>query len=59
MTVHRAGYRFCRYHDPDLRSAAIADNVRRLKAYWERKRAAEALAATGMPTLCRRLGLEP
>jgi hypothetical protein len=49
MTVHRAGMRFCRYHSPDLRAAAIADNTRRLRAYWQRRRVAEALAATAPP----------
>jgi hypothetical protein len=49
MTVHRKGYQLCRYHHHDLRGAAIADNVRRLKAYWKARRFAEALAETGMP----------
>jgi hypothetical protein len=47
MTEHRKGMRFCRYHDPDLRAAAIADNTRRLRAYWSGYRLAKVLAANG------------
>jgi hypothetical protein len=42
MTVDRLGLRLCRYHDPRTRDAVIADNRRRLQAYWQRRRAATA-----------------
>ena len=45
MLADRHGLRFCKYHHPDLRAAAIADNVRRLRAYWARYRLAAAIAA--------------
>ena len=48
MLADRHGLRFCKYHHPDLRAAAIADNVRRLRAYWAARRIAEEfVAATG------------
>jgi hypothetical protein len=47
MTEHRKGMRFCRYHHYDLREATIADNTRRLRAYWDRYRLAAALAKAG------------
>jgi hypothetical protein len=47
MTEYRRGMKFCRYHHPDLRAAAIADNTRRLRAYWSGYRLAKALAANG------------
>jgi hypothetical protein len=42
MHVDRIGLRLCKIHDPRTRDAVIADNLRRLKAYWERRRAAKA-----------------
>jgi hypothetical protein len=39
--------RFCRYHHYHLREATIADNTRRLRAYWDRYRLAAALAKAG------------
>ena len=44
MLVAGPGRRLCRYHDPELRTATIERNRAALRQYWQRHRAARALA---------------
>jgi hypothetical protein len=49
VTVAKRGSRLCPYHDLELAPAVHARNRAATRRYWERRKLAEALAATGVP----------
>jgi hypothetical protein len=48
MQVAGPGRKYCRYHDPELKPATMAEAKRRIRAYWERRRAEGALSARNL-----------
>jgi hypothetical protein len=41
--------KYCRCHHPQIAPLTHAHNRERIRSYWQRRKLAEALAATGMP----------